>query len=49
LCSTTPAHELGLHGCGAIACDAAADLVVLDRNLAVKQTYVGGHLAFNAL
>jgi N-acetylglucosamine-6-phosphate deacetylase len=49
LCSTTPARQLGLHDCGVIAPDAAADLVVLDRDLAVKQTYVGGHLAFNAL
>ena len=49
LCSTTPANELGLHECGVIARDALADLVVLDRDLAVKQTYVGGHLAFTSL
>jgi N-acetylglucosamine-6-phosphate deacetylase len=49
LCSTTPANELGLRECGVIARDAFADLVVLDRNLAVKQTYVRGQLAFTAL
>ena len=26
-----------------------ADLVVLDRNLTVKQTYIGGQLAYTAL
>ena len=46
LCSTTPATELGLHACGVIARGAVADLVVLDSNLAVKQTYVAGVLAF---
>jgi len=49
LCSTTPANELGLSGCGSIAPGALADLVVLDRNLTVKQTYIGGQLAFTAL
>jgi N-acetylglucosamine-6-phosphate deacetylase len=49
LCSTTPATELGLKECGVIAPGKIADLVVLDRDLAVKQTYVGGLLAFTAL
>jgi N-acetylglucosamine-6-phosphate deacetylase len=49
LCSTTPARELGLPECGVIARGALADLVVLDRNFAVKQTYVGGRLAFSDL
>jgi N-acetylglucosamine-6-phosphate deacetylase len=49
LCSTTPGRESGLHDCGVIAAGALADLVVLDANLRVKQTYVGGQLAFTAL
>ena len=46
VCSTTPASELGLAGHGVIAAGAAADLVVLDAQLSVLQTYVGGKLAF---
>jgi N-acetylglucosamine-6-phosphate deacetylase len=49
LCSTTPAAELRLPECGAIARGMLADLVVLDKNLAVKQTYVAGRLAFSDL
>jgi N-acetylglucosamine-6-phosphate deacetylase len=48
LCSTTPAAGLGLHDRGAIVKGAVADLVVLDRELAVKQTYVAGRLAYSA-
>jgi N-acetylglucosamine-6-phosphate deacetylase len=44
LCATTPARELGLVGHGVLAVDAVADLVVLDRELSVVQTYVGGRL-----
>ena len=47
LCATTPARELGLVGHGVLAVDAAADLVVLDANFAVVQTYVGGQLAYS--
>lgn len=47
MCATTPARELGLVGYGVIAPDAAADLVVLDAQFKVVQTYVGGHLAYN--
>jgi len=47
LCATTPARELGLVGHGVVAVDAAADLVVLDANFAVVQTYVGGQLAYS--
>jgi N-acetylglucosamine-6-phosphate deacetylase len=47
ICSTTPAMALGLHDRGAIVSGAVADLVVLDRALAVKQTYVAGRLVFN--
>jgi N-acetylglucosamine-6-phosphate deacetylase len=37
---------LGLVGHGVLAADAAADLVVLDANFAVVQTYVGGQLVY---
>ena len=46
LCATTPARELGLVGYGVLAPDAPADLVVLDQNFAVVQTYVGGQLVY---
>jgi N-acetylglucosamine-6-phosphate deacetylase len=42
LCSTTPARELGLHGLGAIAEGAIADLVVLDESLTAVETYISG-------
>jgi N-acetylglucosamine-6-phosphate deacetylase len=44
VCSTTPARELGLHGLGAIAPGAIADLAVLDRDLRVVRTYIAGRL-----
>ncbi|HYM23781.1 MAG TPA: amidohydrolase family protein, partial [Vicinamibacterales bacterium] len=46
VCSTTPARQLGLNGFGVIAPDAAADLAVLDANLTVVQTYIGGQLVY---
>jgi N-acetylglucosamine-6-phosphate deacetylase len=46
MCATTPARELGLVGHGVLAVDAVADLVVLDANLAVVQTYIGGQLVY---
>jgi N-acetylglucosamine-6-phosphate deacetylase len=49
LCAITPAAALGLHDRGAIAKGAVADLVVLDRELAVRQTYVAGQLAYSAI
>jgi N-acetylglucosamine-6-phosphate deacetylase len=49
LCSTTPAAALALHDRGAIVTGGVADLVVLDRELAVKQTYVAGRLAYSTL
>ncbi len=48
LCSTTPAMELNLKDMGAIAKGAIADLVVLDRSLNVRQTYLGGRLVHSA-
>jgi N-acetylglucosamine-6-phosphate deacetylase len=45
-CSTTPARELGLHGLGIIAPGSLADLVVLDRELAVQATFVNGRQVF---
>jgi N-acetylglucosamine-6-phosphate deacetylase len=47
VCSTTPARELGLVGYGILAVDAMADLVVLDPQLNVVQTYVGGQLVYH--
>ena len=47
LCSTTPARELGLVGLGVLAVDAVADLLVLDAQLSVVQTYVGGELVYS--
>jgi len=42
MCSGTQAAELGLAGQGTIAPGGLADLVVLDRQLEVVTTYVGG-------
>lgn len=46
MCATTPAREMGLVGFGALVRDNAADLVVLDGDLRVVQTYVGGQLVY---
>jgi N-acetylglucosamine-6-phosphate deacetylase len=46
VCSTTPARELELPGFGEMAPGCVADLTVLDRNLTVTQTYVGGRLVY---
>jgi N-acetylglucosamine-6-phosphate deacetylase len=46
VCATTPARELGLAGCGLLASGAMADLVVLDANFEVIQTYVAGQLVY---
>jgi N-acetylglucosamine-6-phosphate deacetylase len=47
LCSTTPARELGLHGCGVLAAGAIADFVVLDAKYHVFQTWIGGELVYD--
>jgi N-acetylglucosamine-6-phosphate deacetylase len=46
VCATTPARALGLQGFGVLAPGAVADLVVLDRDLRVMQTWIGGVLAY---
>jgi N-acetylglucosamine-6-phosphate deacetylase len=46
MCATTPAEALGLRDVGAIVPGNVADLVVLDGDLRVRQTYIGGELAF---
>jgi len=47
LCATTPARELGLVGHGVLAPDSVADLVVLDAQFGVVQTYIGGQLVYS--
>jgi N-acetylglucosamine-6-phosphate deacetylase len=47
ICATTAARELGLIGYGVLAPDAVADLVVLDANFLVVQTYIGGQLVYS--
>ena len=42
MCATTPARELGLTGFGALLPGATADLVVLDQEFNVVETYIGG-------
>jgi N-acetylglucosamine-6-phosphate deacetylase len=46
MCATTPARELNLQGIGVLVQGALADLVVLDQNLNVVETYVGGVSVF---
>jgi N-acetylglucosamine-6-phosphate deacetylase len=46
-CATTPARALGLQGFGVIAPGAIADVVVLNRDLQVVQTWVAGTLAWD--
>ena len=46
VCATTAARELGLVGHGVLTPGAVADLVVLDANFGVVQTYVGGQLVY---
>ncbi len=42
MCATTPARQMGLIGFGTLTPGSTADLVVLDRNLRVVDTWVGG-------
>jgi N-acetylglucosamine-6-phosphate deacetylase len=48
VCSTTPARTLGLQGFGVIGVGAVADLVVLDSQFRVVQTWLAGALAHGA-
>jgi N-acetylglucosamine-6-phosphate deacetylase len=47
VCATTPASELGLIDTGSLTKGALADLVVMDRELKVKRTYVAGRLVYS--
>jgi N-acetylglucosamine-6-phosphate deacetylase len=47
VCATTPARALALQGFGVLAPGAMADFVVLDRELRVVQTWIGGTLAYD--
>ena len=47
LCASTPARQLGLTGFGAIARDAVADLVVLDRGFRVRHTVINGEIVYS--
>jgi N-acetylglucosamine-6-phosphate deacetylase len=42
MCSSTPSEAMSLTDSGAIAAGQRADLVVMDRNFRVKQTYIAG-------
>jgi N-acetylglucosamine-6-phosphate deacetylase len=42
MCATTPARQLGISDAGRIEAGLAADLVVLDRDLRVVRTLIGG-------
>jgi N-acetylglucosamine-6-phosphate deacetylase len=46
VCATTAARELGLVGHGVLTPGAVADLVVLDANFLVIQTYIAGQLVY---
>ena len=46
MCATTPARQLGLAHAGRIAVGAMADVVVLDRELKVVCTVIGGEQAW---
>jgi N-acetylglucosamine-6-phosphate deacetylase len=46
ICATTPARELSLVGHGVLAPEAVADLVVLDGNFSLIQTYLAGQLVY---
>lgn len=47
MCAATPARALGLHGFGAIAPGAMADLTILDRHLRVVHTLVAGQVVWS--
>ena len=47
MCATTPCRELGLHGFGVLSPGAVADFVILDDDLEVVQTCIGGIPAYS--
>jgi N-acetylglucosamine-6-phosphate deacetylase len=47
MCSTTPAREIGLTDHGRITVGAAADVVVLDTQFGVVDTWIGGEVAWS--
>ena len=47
--AAAPARELHLDGFGVLAPGAVADVAVLDSSCRVKQTWIGGGLAYSAL
>jgi N-acetylglucosamine-6-phosphate deacetylase len=46
ICSTTPPASSAWSGHGVLALDAVADLVILDANLTVVQTYLAGQIIY---
>jgi N-acetylglucosamine-6-phosphate deacetylase len=49
MCATTACEALRIHDAGMIAAGNRADLVVLDRNLRVRQTFIAGEPALEPL
>jgi N-acetylglucosamine-6-phosphate deacetylase len=48
MCAATPADSAGRPDLGRLADQAPADLVVLDRSLRVRETYIAGRRVFSA-
>jgi N-acetylglucosamine-6-phosphate deacetylase len=48
MCSTAPARHLGLRTLGELAAGRSADVVVLDRALRVRRTFIDGLEAFRS-
>ena len=48
MCSTTPARALGLDALGVIQAGGQADLTILDADLQVRYTFVGGYQAWSS-
>ena len=48
MCSTTPARALGLDALGVVQAGGQADLTILDADLQVRYTFVGGYQAWSS-